>query len=112
MKNELNQFYTKDEVALKLCEIIKAKISANAIVIAGTQTISFNVFFNARFYWSIIMNLLQKLEEYFRNTPKEQLDKDLEELEKYNEIGPDVDEYLKSVEESIKKYGCQIKKDK
>ena len=32
------------------------------------------------------MNLLQKLEEYFRNTPKEQLDKDLEELEEYNEI--------------------------
>ena len=26
MKNELNQFYTKDEVALKLCEIIKAKL--------------------------------------------------------------------------------------
>lgn len=58
------------------------------------------------------MNLLQGLEEYFRNTPKEQLDKNLEELEKYNEIGSDVDEYLKSVQESIKKYGCQIKKDK
>ena len=28
------------------------------------------------------MNLLQKLEEYFRNTPKEQLDKDWEELKK------------------------------
>ena len=58
------------------------------------------------------MNLLQGLEEYFRNAPKEQLDKDLEELEKYNEIGPDVNEYLKSVQESIKKYGCKIKKDK
>ena len=58
------------------------------------------------------MNILQKLEEYFKNTPKEQLDKDWEELKKYNEIGLDVDEYLKSVEESIKKYGCQIKKDK
>lgn len=58
------------------------------------------------------MNLLQKLEEYFRNTPKEQLDKDWEELKKYNEIGPDVDEYIKSVKESIKKYGRQIKKDK
>ena len=58
------------------------------------------------------MNILQKLEEYFKNTPKEQLDKDWEELKKYNEIGPDVDEYLKSVEESIKKYGFQIKKDK
>ena len=50
------------------------------------------------------MNLLQGLEEYFRNTFKEQLDKDWEELEKYNEICPDVDEYIKSVEESIKKY--------
>ena len=28
------------------------------------------------------MNLLQKLEEYFRNTPKEQLNKDWEELKK------------------------------
>lgn len=58
------------------------------------------------------MNLLQGLEEYFRNTPKEQLDKDWGRVKKYNEIGPDVDEYIKSVEESIKKYGCQIKKDK
>ena len=58
------------------------------------------------------MNLLQGLDEYFRNTPKEQLDKDWEELKKYNEIGPDVDEYIKSVEESIKKYGCQTKEDK
>lgn len=58
------------------------------------------------------MNLLQKLEEYFRNTPKEQLDKDWEELKEYNEIGPNMDEYIKFVKESIKKYGCQIKKDK
>lgn len=58
------------------------------------------------------MNLLQKLEEYFRNTSKEQLDKDWEELKEYNEIGPDMDKYIKSVKESIKKYGCQIKKDK
>ena len=28
------------------------------------------------------MNLLQGLEEYFRNTPKEQLNKDWEELKK------------------------------
>lgn len=58
------------------------------------------------------MNLLQKLEKYFRNTPKEQLDKDWEELKEYNETGPDMNEYIKSVKESIKKYGCQIKKDK
>ena len=58
------------------------------------------------------MGLLQELEEYFRNTPKEQLDKDWEELKEYNEVDPDIDEYIKSVKESIKKYGCQIKKDK
>lgn len=58
------------------------------------------------------MNLLQKLKEYFETTSKEQLDKDWEELKKYNEIGSDMDEYIKSVKESIKKYGCQIKKDK
>ena len=78
-----------------------------------------------KYYWIValimIVVLLQGfyLISYIKQTTieydspiKEQLDKDLEELEKYNEIGPDVDEYLKSVQESIKKYGCQIKKDK
>jgi len=41
--------------------------------------------------------LLESLENYFRNTPKEQLDKDWEEIEYLNEIGPDVFEYAEFV---------------
>lgn len=45
-------------------------------------------------------NLLQKLKEYFENTPQDILEKDWKETEYLNEIGPDVDEYL----EYVKKY--------
>lgn len=38
--------------------------------------------------------LLESLENYFKNTPKEQLDKDWEEIAHLNEIGPDVFETL------------------
>nr|DAI16456.1 MAG TPA: hypothetical protein [Bacteriophage sp.] len=38
--------------------------------------------------------LLESLENYFKNTPKEQLDKDWKEIEYLNEIGPDVFETL------------------
>lgn len=51
--------------------------------------------------------LLENLKEYFKNTSQEQIDKDFEEIEKYNEIGPSVDEYLKMVKE-IKKYDIII----
>lgn len=34
--------------------------------------------------------LLESLENYFKNTPKEQLDKDWKEIEYLYEIGPDV----------------------
>lgn len=38
--------------------------------------------------------LIQCLEEYFANTSEEQLKKDLEELEQYNQCGPDIEECL------------------
>ncbi len=38
--------------------------------------------------------LIKGLKEYFENTPQEQLDKDFQELEVYNQIGPDALEYL------------------
>lgn len=47
--------------------------------------------------------LLSSLKEYFNNTPKEELEKDLKELEYLNEIGPDVEEYceyLKTIQEN------------
>ena len=50
------------------------------------------------------MNILQVLDEYLKNTPKEQLDKDWEELKQYNEVGPNMEEYIKSVKERINKY--------
>lgn len=37
--------------------------------------------------------LYESLKEYFENTPQEVLDKEREELEPLNEIGPDVLEY-------------------
>lgn len=40
------------------------------------------------------MNLLKCLEEYFKNTPKEQIQKDWNETEKYDSVGPTVEEYL------------------
>ena len=42
-------------------------------------------------------SLSEQLKDYFNNTPQEQLDKDWEELKHWNEIGPEVDEYIKSV---------------
>jgi tyrosine type site-specific recombinase len=41
--------------------------------------------------------LLNQLQQYFENTPKEVLDKELKEWEYLNEIGPDVLEYAKLV---------------
>jgi hypothetical protein len=38
--------------------------------------------------------LVKGLKEYFENTPQEQLDKDFQELEVYNQIGTDALEYL------------------
>ena len=38
--------------------------------------------------------LIQALEEYFANTSEEQLKKDLEELEKYNQYGPELEDCL------------------
>lgn len=38
--------------------------------------------------------LIQGLQEYFNTTPKEQLEKDLNELESYNEYGPIIREVL------------------
>lgn len=40
-------------------------------------------------------NLCMQLQEYFKNTPKEQLDKDWDESKFWNEVGPDVSVYCK-----------------
>ena len=46
--------------------------------------------------------LLEQLKEYFENTPKEVLEKEVKEWEYLNEIGPDVLEYAKLVRGYIK----------
>lgn len=38
--------------------------------------------------------VFESLKNYFENTPSEQIEKDWEELKKYNEIGPDIEEFL------------------
>lgn len=41
-------------------------------------------------------NVLESLKNYFEETPKEQLDKDFEEIDnKWGNIGPTVEEWLK-----------------
>lgn len=44
--------------------------------------------------------LVEQLKEYFENTPKEQLEKEYEEIyKKYGHVGPTVDEYLESIKQ-------------
>ena len=43
------------------------------------------------------LDLLQQLKDYFDNTPREVVEKEWHEYDKYNEIGPTVDEYLEYV---------------
>lgn len=50
-------------------------------------------------------NIYESLLDYFENTPKDILDKDWEELEYLNEIGPDVIEYAEYV---INKFGLTV----
>ena len=45
-------------------------------------------------------NLLQQLKEYFNNTPREVIEKEWHEYDRYNEIGPTVNEYLEYVNKS------------
>lgn len=47
--------------------------------------------------------ILQKLEDYFNNTSKEQLEKDWEEIKQYQNIGPTIDEYFEYMERRFKK---------
>lgn len=44
--------------------------------------------------------LLENLKNYFENTPKDEIEKHLAEIEYLNDIGPDVLEYA----EELKKY--------
>ena len=47
------------------------------------------------------MSISDNLRKHFENTSREELDREWEELKHWNEIGPDVDEYVAS----LKKYG-------
>ena len=44
-------------------------------------------------------DLLEGLKEYFEQTPQDELNRDFERLEMFNQIGPDVMEYFKSIEQ-------------
>lgn len=48
-------------------------------------------------------NLYSQLFDYFKNTPKEQLDKDWEESKHWNEIGTDVNEWVENAMEEYNK---------
>lgn len=44
--------------------------------------------------------LLDSLQEYFDNTPQEQLDKDWEKLKEWENVGPSVEEYINYLKEN------------
>lgn len=46
---------------------------------------------------NLLPNLLQQLKDYFDNTPRDVIEKEWHEYDKYNEIGPSVEEYLEYV---------------
>lgn len=48
------------------------------------------------------MNFVEQLVNYFNNTPRETIEKEWREYDKYNKIGPTVNEYMDFVN-SIKK---------
>lgn len=51
-------------------------------------------------------NLLQDLKMYFKHTPKEFIEKDMKDLDKYNETGPDMLDILP--DQNVKTDGCSI----
>ena len=42
-------------------------------------------------------DILQQLKDYFDNTPREVIEKEWHEYDKYNDIGPSIEEYIKYV---------------
>lgn len=42
-------------------------------------------------------SLIQQLKDYFDNTPREVIEKEWHEYDKYNDIGPSIEEYIKYV---------------
>lgn len=47
--------------------------------------------------------ILEQLKEYFNNTPRDVIEKEWHEYDKYNEIGPTVNEYLAFINQIIVK---------
>ena len=45
----------------------------------------------------IMSNLLQSLQEHFDNSSPDQLDKEWKEIEDFQNVGPDVEEYVEFV---------------
>ena len=55
--------------------------------------------------------LYYKLREYFENTPREQLDKDWEDVKDLNDIGPDVILYANYVRRLKERYNDKTVRD-
>ncbi len=47
--------------------------------------------------------ILKQLEEYFKNTPRDVVEKEWHEYDRYNNIGPTVNEYLAFVSQILVK---------
>lgn len=49
------------------------------------------------------MDFLKQLKEYFNKTPRDTLEKEWHEYDKYNSIGPTVNEFLKEYSKKLLK---------
>ena len=47
--------------------------------------------------------ILEQLKEYFNNTPRDVIEKEWHEYDKYNEVGPTVNEYLAFLDQILVK---------
>jgi hypothetical protein len=57
-------------------------------------------------------SIFQKLKSHFENTPEEELRKEWAEFDKYNKIGPTVEEYFSYVAEISPEHKAVIERHK
>lgn len=45
-------------------------------------------------------SILEQLKEYFKNTPREEIEKNWKAFEEYNTIGPTIDNFLEQIKQT------------
>lgn len=73
----------------------------------GPSQIKFADYTVQNLYKLFKMSIIEQLKKYFEKTPKEQLEKDWDEIKVFNNIGPSVEEYVEFIKQ---KYGSDKRK--